>query len=123
MCFPPSFLFQQPQPTPLAQLQNVQQHQQQTQNAAQQAQQRVQQQLAQQAAQLAQQPGQFAQQTGVLANRVSGNPGTGGGHVYEESQSTYMSNNNGLVHSGGHKLINDNGKFTEYDFTPQPVLV
>nr|WAP28762.1 seroin 2 [Yponomeuta cagnagella] len=98
---------------PQAQLQQLQQ---QTQNAVQDVQQRVQQQLAQQAAQLAQQPAAFAQQSGHLANGVGG----GGGHVYEESESSFSNNNNGVVHSGGHKYINDNGKITEFDFTPQP---
>ncbi|KAL4713864.1 hypothetical protein ACJJTC_015518 [Scirpophaga incertulas] len=46
-----------------------------------------------------------------------------GGHVYGESQYAFheSSNINGkkTENSGGHKIINDNGKVLEYDFNPQ----
>lgn len=46
-----------------------------------------------------------------------------GGHVYGESELTFheSSDINGqkLEQSGGHKVINDDGKVIEYDFKPQ----
>ncbi|XP_059048071.1 uncharacterized protein LOC131843445 [Achroia grisella] len=47
----------------------------------------------------------------------------GGGHVYGESEYTFHSSSNvggqTQEQSGGHKVINNDGKVSEYDFKPK----